>query len=113
MADPRRLHRLPVLVLLAAGLGAGAACSGSGSGGANGVASIQTAAGKTASDHPAEKDKAKTSPEDAALAFARCMREHGVDMPDPDTGGGGGVVKFGATSAAGQKIDPEMNKFSD
>src|SRR4051812_45316762 len=101
MADTRRLHRLPVLVLLAAGLGAGAACSGSGSGsgGANGVASVQTAAGKNAaSDHPAEKDKAKTSPEDAALAFARCMREHGVDMPDPDTSGGGGVVKFGGTS---------------
>jgi hypothetical protein len=32
--------------------------------------------------------------EDAGLAFAKCMREHGVDMPDPQpasgSGGGGG-----------------------
>jgi hypothetical protein len=26
------------------------------------------------------------SPEDAMLAFARCMRQHGVDMPDPQPG---------------------------
>ncbi|HEV7536647.1 MAG TPA: hypothetical protein VGP90_13495, partial [Acidimicrobiia bacterium] len=102
-----------VLILLAAGLGAGAACSGSGSGPTNGVASVKTAADKsTGSDQP-DKDKAKTSPEDAALAFARCMREHGIDMPDPDTSGGGGIVKFGGTSSAGTKIDVDMQKFSD
>ncbi|KAA9153808.1 hypothetical protein FPZ12_033740 [Amycolatopsis acidicola] len=27
--------------------------------------------------------------EDKALAYAKCMREHGVNMPDPETGGGG------------------------
>jgi hypothetical protein len=26
--------------------------------------------------------------QDAALRYAKCMREHGVDMPDPDTSGG-------------------------
>lgn len=33
------------------------------------------------------------TPHDAALAYARCMRENGVDMPDPivETDGGGGV----------------------
>lgn len=30
--------------------------------------------------------------QDAALKFARCMREHGVDMPDPKFGSGGSVV---------------------
>ncbi len=30
--------------------------------------------------------------QDAALRFARCMREHGVDMPDPKFGSGGSVV---------------------
>jgi len=114
MAHPRRLYRLPAFILLAAGLGAGAACSGSGSGGGNGVASVKTAADKNSgSDQAAGKDKAKTSPEDAALAFARCMRDHGVDMPDPDTSGGGGMVKFGSTSAAGTKIDVDMQKFQD
>ena len=24
-----------------------------------------------------------TDPEEAQLAFAECMREHGIDMPDP------------------------------
>ena len=32
----------------------------------------------------------KTTPEDleAQRAFAKCMREHGIDMPDPDPNGG-------------------------
>ena len=31
--------------------------------------------------------------QDAALAFAKCMREHGVDMPDPKFGKGGIVTQ--------------------
>jgi hypothetical protein len=31
---------------------------------------------------------APMDPEEAQLAFAECMREHGVDMPDPGAGGG-------------------------
>ncbi|HYZ92546.1 MAG TPA: hypothetical protein VFA34_09150 [Actinomycetota bacterium] len=27
--------------------------------------------------------------EEAMLAFAECMREHGIDVPDPEIGGGG------------------------
>jgi hypothetical protein len=114
MAHPRRLHRLPVLILLATGLGAGVACSGS-PGSPNGVASVKTAADKnTGSDPAAKKDQSKTSPEDAMLAFARCMRDHGVDMPDPDTSGGGnGVMTFGGTGSDGTKIDVDMQKFTD
>ncbi len=86
MVHPRRLHRLPVLVLLAAGLATGAACAGSGSGSGDGVASIKTASDKkSGAEEAAKKDETKTNPEDAMLDFARCMREHGVDMPDPDT----------------------------
>jgi hypothetical protein len=117
MARPRRLHRLPALIVLTAGLAAGVACSGSGSGGgSNGVASIKTAGEKSTSSangQPAKKDKGKTNPEDAMLAFARCMRDHGIDMPDPDTSGGGGVVKFGGIGTDGQKIDADMQKFQD
>jgi hypothetical protein len=29
---------------------------------------------------------------EAALKFARCMREHGIDMPDPKPGGRGGLM---------------------
>jgi hypothetical protein len=114
MPQTRRLRRLPVLVLLAAGLGAGAACSGSGSGGGHGVASVKAASDTNAgSDQAAAKDKKKVDPQDAMLAFARCMREHGVDMPDPDTSGGGGVVTFGGTSSAGTKLDAGLSTFED
>ena len=30
---------------------------------------------------------------DAALQFARCMREHGVNVPDPKPGGGGIMIQ--------------------
>jgi len=37
-----------------------------------------------------------TEIEDMLLAYAECMRENGVDMPDPDFSSGGGVIDLGA-----------------
>ena len=37
-----------------------------------------------------------TEIEDMLLAYAECMRDNGVDMPDPDFSSGGGVVDLGA-----------------
>jgi hypothetical protein len=116
MLNPRRSHRLPVLILLAAGLAAGAACGGSGSGSDNGVASIKTASDKKSgagSDSKGEQDK--KSPEDAMLDFARCMREHGIDMPDPDTSSGGGVMTFkaGGASSGATAIEIDGDKFRE
>jgi hypothetical protein len=51
-----------------------------------------------------------TDPEDAFLAFARCMREHGVDMPDPQVDDNGrGVIQVGGPGADGeaQPIDKD------
>jgi hypothetical protein len=45
--------------------------------------------------------------QDAMLAFARCMRAHGIDMPDP-TGNG---LLFNAKR--GQGPDPSSSKFKD
>jgi hypothetical protein len=44
-------------------------------------------------------------PEDAMLAFAKCMREHGVDMPDPQVSGDGrgSVVQIGSAGAPQDK----------
>jgi hypothetical protein len=118
MTQTRRLRRLPIFLLLAAGLGAGAACSGSGTG-PTGVASVKTAADKKSADGDDKADqKSKKAPEDAFLDYARCMREHGVDMPDPDTSGGPGIVQFGASasasgSGAGQPLELDMTKFQD
>ena len=44
--------------------------------------------------------------QDAMLAFARCMRDHGVDMPDPQPGGGGGIV-----AKVGEGADPRSPAF--
>ena len=46
---------------------------------------------------------------DALLAFARCMRENGVDMPDPQFENGGGIVRIGSASEKG--IDPGSADF--
>jgi hypothetical protein len=44
-----------------------------------------------------------------ALAFARCMREHGVDMPDPTFGDGGRVQM----RMRGEGVDPENPRFRE
>jgi hypothetical protein len=64
-----------------------AACGSAG--GSDGVASL--GGGKSSSKSTATK--AKKDPEEAARAFAQCMREHGIDLPDPQVSnnGKGGV----------------------
>jgi hypothetical protein len=37
-----------------------------------------------------------TEIEDMLLAYAECMRDNGVDMPDPDFSSSGGVIDLGA-----------------
>ncbi|MFD0688785.1 hypothetical protein [Actinomadura fibrosa] len=59
------------------------ACGGGGDG--DGVASVGGTAGAKASASPT----ASLSAEDAQLKFAQCMREHGIDVPDPGSGTGG------------------------
>src|SRR4029450_1378238 len=58
-----------------------AACGGGGDSG--GVASL---GGSKQGDSSTTTNS--SDPEQAALDFVRCMREHGVDMPDPTSGGG-------------------------
>jgi hypothetical protein len=63
------------------------------------VASLEDdSSATTAAESP--DGSAPDSPEDAqeaALEFAKCMREHGIDMPDPqfDSAGGRGAVTIG------------------
>ncbi len=51
---------------------------------------------------PAQMQRAQ----DAALAYARCMRSHGVDFPDPKVSADGGMVQFG-----GPGLNPNSSKF--
>ena len=64
--------------------------------------------GKSTASTVKKKDR-----QQAALDFARCMREHGVDMPDPQVGEDG-LVKLGpgdgATPGQAMEIDKEADK---
>lgn len=49
-----------------------------------------------------------------ALKFAQCMRQHGIDLPDPQSsgpGGGGGLVINGVSVGGAGGINPEDPKF--
>jgi hypothetical protein len=55
----------------------------------------------------ASGEDAQANAEDAALDYAKCMREHGVDVPDPKPGEGGFGIQI-------QSSDPQENeKFQD
>jgi hypothetical protein len=47
--------------------------------------------------------------QDAALRFARCMRRHGVDVPDPKAGGGGITIGGGP----GKRLNPDSPRFQE
>jgi hypothetical protein len=56
-------------------------------------------------DPPSEEDQKKM--QEQALAFSKCMREHGIDMPDPtiSADGGGLSVSIGEPDSTGPAID--------
>jgi hypothetical protein len=90
------------LAVLAAG------CGGSSSSG-SGVAVIEDSA-SPASDADSSGGTTQAGQEDfqqAALDYAECMRENGIDVPDPDFSGGGGGGLFGPNS----DIDPDDPDF--
>ncbi|WP_188193666.1 hypothetical protein [Nonomuraea sp. SYSU D8015] len=77
------IRLLPAAALLVLGL---AACGGA-KAGDDGVASATGASG--AATVPAATSSASLDPGEAALKFAQCMRQQGIDMPDPKPQGGG------------------------
>ncbi|MEV8634787.1 hypothetical protein AB0395_24340 [Streptosporangium sp. NPDC051023] len=78
----RPLLAVAPLVLALAACGAGSA-SGAGAG-ADGIAG---ASGGTAKPSASASGSAPADRRDAQLKFAQCMREHGVDVPDPEADG--------------------------
>jgi hypothetical protein len=115
MRRPRRrrpgpfLATLTVLVLTVLS----GACGG-GSGG-DGVATLggENAAGagdtgKVRDDEPTEAER-----QEAFRKYARCMREHGVDMPDPQFDGDGGVMIDGAAAGESAAQAPEQFEAAD
>jgi hypothetical protein len=94
-AATRPTRRLAVVALVVAALlGTATACgSDDGAGDDDDVASLDDGTGSDATtDDTTATSAAPEDIEDAVLAFAQCMRDHGVDMPDPQIDGEGGVA---------------------
>jgi hypothetical protein len=49
----------------------------------------------------------------AALDYARCMRAHGVDMPDPQFNTDGGGLRITQQGGPGSKVPPERMRAAD
>ena len=81
------------------------ACSGPGSNPSS-VASLDDP-----SAAPSSGPAASVDPEEAMLAFAECMRDNGIDMPDPQVGGNG-ELQFGFQARPGAGTD-DMDEFQD
>jgi hypothetical protein len=74
------------------------------------VASLGTdAATEDTTDGTAADDGGALDPEEAMLEFAECMRDHGVDMPDPQTDGNG----RGMIAINGEADDPEFQEAQE
>jgi hypothetical protein len=82
MSVPRlgRALAVPMIALVAAAL---AAC-----GSADASAGVATANG-AGTAQPSTSASPSADREEALRQFAACMRQHGVDVPDPQPGGGG------------------------
>jgi hypothetical protein len=66
-----------------------------------------------ASSSPSGDEEADLDPEDAMLKFAQCMREHGVDMPDPTPGGGVQVDGRGLSQDEMEAAQSACQKWMD
>ena len=79
------MNRVVPFALALLAIAAHAACTGA-SANPSGVASLGS---QSPEPGASQEPRASVDPEEAALAFAQCMREHGVDMPDPQVGSNG------------------------
>ena len=108
---PRRTGPVLALTVLALTVLLGA-CGGGGGG--DGVATLggENAAGAGdggSGDHEPTKEET----EEAFRKFAQCMREHGVDMPDPQFDDDGGVMINGTATAGSEEQAPEQFEAAD
>jgi hypothetical protein len=106
----RRRRRRSRLAALAGALGlalAAAACSGGG-GNPGGVASLSgsvTTTTTTAAAGGGGKGRTPQQERQAALDFAKCMREHGFNQPDPQFSGGA-IIQQGPAGV--DRNDPRL-----
>jgi hypothetical protein len=102
-------------VLVLGGLLAG--CGGGGDDDDDGVASVDESAAADESTEDEDGDGAgggsvdETEMQDAALEYAQCMRDHGIDMPDPQSSADGRGVLIGGPAGGKAKFNPNTPAF--
>jgi hypothetical protein len=84
-----------------------AACGGGGGGKQVASAGAQSA---SQSNKGGKGKPTKAEKEEAGRKFAQCMREHGIDIPDPKFDENGGPVVFGSDSG-GEQGQPGKQEF--
>jgi hypothetical protein len=82
-----------------------AACAGGGAKG-GGVASL-SGSGKATTTTTTTTTPSAADAKQAALSFARCMRQHGIDMPDPKFDANGGM----SITAGPNGVGPDDPRF--
>jgi hypothetical protein len=97
----RKLVRATAIGALAVALAVVAAACG-GSDDSSGVASLTNTGQTTTNSSDGSGETSPKERREAALKFAQCMREHGVDMPDPVNGRFELQVKPGDQKKAGE-----------
>ena len=85
------------------------ACAAGGGDGGDGVASLSEGNTPSSSAQPDGQDDDPDNDVDQMRAYAKCMRENGVDMPDPEVSedGGIGISINGGDKAKVDKADKE------
>jgi hypothetical protein len=68
-------------------------------------------AGCGGSTKPAATKKSPTNVADQALAYARCLRSHGVDVPDPDPNNPG--IALPKSSSGNQSVQAALQACRD
>ena len=117
--SPRRLFAAVGVVAVVAVVGFVGLSGGGDDGddGTDGVASIDGTDGEsdgddTDSDGGGGGGRVDDSEfQDAMLEFAECMREHGIDMPDPEFDEGGGAVRIGGGPGQADGAGPSQEEF--
>ena len=95
--------RMGLVLGLLLALALGVAACGGGGGKSSGVASLGNGQA-TATTSPG----GSSDPQQAALAFARCMRQHGINLPDPQFNGNGISQEFTARRGGNGPDDPKF-----
>ena len=101
---------LAVLLLAVAAVASGC---GSASSSDDGVAALDDTTATTSGEDEQDGDATEEDPEEAALEWAECMRENGVDVPDPqvDTEDGGARITIRPGSGARRLDRIDSEKF--